>query len=911
MKANSCSRRLLTEIVQSLQNKIIVPSRWSTQAPNVRFTNNPSLPQMSELILKFSLPMKPLKKIPSYLKLVLAALVLTITQPFGVLAQETESEELPAPENRLGLKDRTPEDDAWMKKNFPKTKKIRPNKLALDRVNAERESKGLPHLKESDVDLAPMGEESEVEMSAAPSKQTSSSTTTTTTTTTTEETTQTMMAMPSSADNSLLPAFPPIGQQVLGSCVAWGTTYYQFTHENALVRGWNTKTAGAAYRFSPKWTYNILNGGANNGLSISAYGVLLNHGAANNAEFPEDGDYREWPLNASVWRKALQFRIASKGSISDSNQQNMITQMKQQMANGHVLTFGTFVLSWIQTTVGNDPSTGADDAFVGQKICSHRDTSNQGGHLMTFVGYNDNLWCDINKNGKVDSGEKGAFKVANSWGTGDWNAGFRWVSYDALLANSLVAGAPSNRTTIFQYIPGSATWVTARSNYIPTVLAEFTVNHAKRNQLKMTLGLDDTTKSIPSNQWVPGAVINQGGAYAFNGTTTAVDATFVMDFSDLNPPTDMTKKYFLSISDNVSGSAATLKSFKLTDASGSVLATATDTPKTADASQAWSSVQYNLSSDVNYAPTAVATATPSSGIAPLVVTLNGSGSSDSDGSIASYSWNFGDGTTASGPMVSHTYSNAGTFIATLTVADNEGAKDSATVSIVTSTATIESNNVVQLAIMDPVASESVTDTGKFKISRTGDLSSPLTVNYTMSGKAINGTDYQTLPGSATIQAGAADTEIIVTAINDNLVEGIEGVSMNISSSANYQVGSKDSGTIKLYDDEMPAVNVSATDASASESGDHGVYTFTRTGSTSASLTVAYTMGGGAINGTDYSALSGSVTIPAGAASATVTLTPVNDSLVEGIEAAHIRTSAHASYQVGYDYVATVKILDNN
>jgi PKD repeat protein len=75
----------------------------------------------------------------------------------------------------------------------------------------------------------------------------------------------------------------------------------------------------------------------------------------------------------------------------------------------------------------------------------------------------------------------------------------------------------------------------------------------------------------------------------------------------------------------------------------------------------------------NTPPRAVATVSPASGYAPLTVTLNGSGSSDPDGSIASYSWNFGDGSTGAGATVQHTYQSVGTFTARLTVTDNRGA----------------------------------------------------------------------------------------------------------------------------------------------------------------------------------------------------------------------------------------------
>jgi PKD repeat protein len=83
----------------------------------------------------------------------------------------------------------------------------------------------------------------------------------------------------------------------------------------------------------------------------------------------------------------------------------------------------------------------------------------------------------------------------------------------------------------------------------------------------------------------------------------------------------------------------------------------------------------------NQSPTAVLTTNVSSGVAPLAVTFSGAGSSDADGSITSYVWSFGDGTTATGVSTSKTYSTPGTYNTTLTVKDNLGASASVSKSI--------------------------------------------------------------------------------------------------------------------------------------------------------------------------------------------------------------------------------------
>jgi PKD repeat protein len=84
----------------------------------------------------------------------------------------------------------------------------------------------------------------------------------------------------------------------------------------------------------------------------------------------------------------------------------------------------------------------------------------------------------------------------------------------------------------------------------------------------------------------------------------------------------------------------------------------------------------------NLAPTAAASATPSTGKAPLAVSLDGSASTDEDGNVVDWSWDFDDGSTGTGEVVIHTFTAVGTYDVELTVTDDAGDTDTTTVTVV-------------------------------------------------------------------------------------------------------------------------------------------------------------------------------------------------------------------------------------
>lgn len=105
------------------------------------------------------------------------------------------------------------------------------------------------------------------------------------------------------------------------------------------------------------------------------------------------------------------------------------------------------------------------------------------------------------------------------------------------------------------------------------------------------------------------------------------------------------------------------------------------------------------------------------------------------------------------------------------------------------------------------------------------------------------------------------------------------------------------------------VNVVTPTASTSEAGPPASFIVTRSGSTAAAATLAYTLGGTATSGVDYAPLPAQILIPAGQSSVTIPLTPVDDGLAEGGETVTLQLQPSGSYLIGSSGTATVTIED--
>jgi len=219
--------------------------------------------------------------------------------------------------------------------------------------------------------------------------------------------------------------------------------------------------------------------------------------------------------------------------------------------------------------------------------------------------------------------------------------------------------------------------------------------------------------------------------------------------------------------------------------------------------------------------------------------------------------------------------------------------------------------VVAVEASDPEASEIGPDTAEFTVTRTGDTTADLTVAYSLGGSAKNGVDYEKLSGSLTLPAGAASATILVVPLDDDLVEKPETVVVTLRRSKTYLRDNKDRKATATIEDKT-TVSIAASDPEASEEGlDPGEFTVSRTGSAAAPLTVYYSVKDTASPDKDYVRLPGSLVIPAGAASATIAVSPLADTLPEPPESVIVTLKTNKLYSVEKaSSTATVTIADD-
>ena len=207
--------------------------------------------------------------------------------------------------------------------------------------------------------------------------------------------------------------------------------------------------------------------------------------------------------------------------------------------------------------------------------------------------------------------------------------------------------------------------------------------------------------------------------------------------------------------------------------------------------------------------------------------------------------------------------------------------------------------IVSVTAIAPTADEQGPVNGSFTITRSGDTSGALTVNYTLSGTADNGTDYTALSGTVTFLPGASSTNLSLTINDDGTPELSESATITLGGSVNHGIGTG-VATVSILDNETPEISFSTTATNRlleSYAPSKVTLQLARRGLLTPAVTANLAYSGQATRGADFN---GPLTVDfaSGAATASITLTSLNDQAYESNEIAVASAAAGSGYTAG-------------
>lgn len=345
---------------------------------------------------------------------------------------------------------------------------------------------------------------------------------------------------PVSVDESSKPWFPPIGNQgSQGSCTTWSVAYYTKTFQEAIEHSWDL--SGASWQggysghptpsyqdkiASPAFAYNLINGGVDYGSSFyGAMQLVCFVGDSTWQKMPYDmTNCTIWP-SEQAWTEAPLFRGNSSGYTYMSLGTDLaLGNLKSWISSDHLATIGVDASKYSNLTASDLWTT---DNYVNPSV----------NHANTIVGYNDSM--SYTENGNM---HYGAFKVANSWGVGGWEKvpdGFYWISYAAMKQRI-------QECYFYNDMIG----------YNPTLEATFQINHSKRSECDIQLGVGNPNSPIRTKTF--SQYIN-GGALPFCQNNIVFDITEFENYvSTIHGQT-----FFLRVLDGGTTTTGTIMAFKV------------------------------------------------------------------------------------------------------------------------------------------------------------------------------------------------------------------------------------------------------------------------------------------------------------------------------------------------------------
>lgn len=246
---------------------------------------------------------------------------------------------------------------------------------------------------------------------------------------------------------------------------------------------------------------------------------------------------------------------------------------------------------------------------------------------------------------------------------------------------------------------------------------------------------------------------------------------------------------------------------------------------------------------------------------------------------------------------------------------------------------IDDDAAPDVTIADATASEG--DGLEFDVTLSNPSSLPIVLSFTATNQsATAAADYFSSPfeystdggtvwlpavngSEVTIPAEQTAIKVRIATTEDTALETSETLQLAIGSVVSGTAGNtSDSAVGTITDDDSAVVSITASDSTAGEPADSGQFTVSMTNPADSPTVVSYTITGTAANGTDYTTISGSITLPAGSVSGQIDLDVIDDTIVEGSEDVTLTLTAITSGDADItihptDNSATATIADDD
>ena len=199
------------------------------------------------------------------------------------------------------------------------------------------------------------------------------------------------------------------------------------------------------------------------------------------------------------------------------------------------------------------------------------------------------------------------------------------------------------------------------------------------------------------------------------------------------------------------------------------------------------------------------------------------------------------------------------------------------------TGTITDDDAPPELVIDDAPPVSEGETAEFTVRLSGASGIAVTVSYrTVDGTAVEGADYTGVTGTLRFEAGETAKTIEVATVDDGIQESTENFGVKLSN-PNGATLSDDEGTGTITDDDAPPELV-IDDAPPVSEGETAEFTVRLSGASGIAVTVSYrTVDGTAVEGADYTGVTGTLRFEAGETAKTIEVATVDDGIQESTE----------------------------